>query len=323
MLVEGATFFLGVSILLYVLFAGADFGGGILEAFRGRRLREEQKALITHAISPVWEANHVWLILALVILFVAFPRAYAQISITFHIPLTLMLLGIVLRGCAFTFRHYDAVQDGSQRWYSALFVVSSFVTPFLIGTIAGAIFLARAPGPDFVGAYVSPWCNGFSFSVGLFTCALFAYLAAVYLLGETAPGELRRVIRRRAYASAAVAFVFGGLVFAAGGPPLIVRFLTDPVALFVMAAATFSFLPLWFTLERPQVARVIVAGQVGLILLGWFELQFPRLVGELTIHAAAAPDAVLRPLLGALVVGCALIFPALIYLMRIFKVVPR
>src|ERR671918_2405613 len=115
MWVESIAFFLAVSILLYCLLAGADFGAGILEAFLGDRQREEQRQVITHAIGPVWEANHVWLILAVVILFTGFPKAYSALSITFHIPLTLMLVGIILRGCAFTFRHYDAVRDRSQR----------------------------------------------------------------------------------------------------------------------------------------------------------------------------------------------------------------
>src|SRR5918992_5235757 len=130
MLVESVAFFLAVSILFYCLFAGADFGAGILEAFLGSRSREEQRTVITHAMGPVWEANHVWLILAIVILFTGFPKAYSALSITFHIPLTLMLMGIILRGCAFTFRHYDAVRDRSQRYYSAIFVISSFLTPF-------------------------------------------------------------------------------------------------------------------------------------------------------------------------------------------------
>ena len=105
MLIHSVAFFLGVSLLLYSLFAGADFGAGILEWFTGKNHRKEQQELITHAMGPVWEANHVWIILAVVILFNGFPRAYSQLSISFHIPLTIMLMGIILRGCAFTFRH--------------------------------------------------------------------------------------------------------------------------------------------------------------------------------------------------------------------------
>src|SRR4029450_7243293 len=145
MLVESIAFFFAVSILFYCLFAGADFGAGILEAFLPSRRRAEQKKVIAHAIGPVWEANHVWLILAVVILFTGFPKAYSVLTITFHIPLTLMLLGIILRGCAFTFRHYDSIRD-RQRYYSAIFVVSSFLTPLMLGVIAGGMLLgAVAP----------------------------------------------------------------------------------------------------------------------------------------------------------------------------------
>src|SRR3972149_1057124 len=108
---NGIVFFLGVSIILYCLLAGADFGAGILEFFKGPTHREKQSELITHAMSPVWEANHVWLILVVVILFNGFPKAFSVLSITYHIPLTVMLVGVILRGCAFTFRHYDAVRD--------------------------------------------------------------------------------------------------------------------------------------------------------------------------------------------------------------------
>src|SRR5919106_3794482 len=133
MWVESIAFFLAVSILLYCLLAGADFGAGILEAFLGDRQREEQRQVITHAIGPVWEANHVWLILAIVILFTGFPEAYSALSVTFHIPLALMLFGVVLRGCTFAFRHYDVVRDRTHRYYSAIFVISSFLAPFMLG----------------------------------------------------------------------------------------------------------------------------------------------------------------------------------------------
>src|SRR4051812_5064628 len=124
MLIELIAFFLAASILLYALFAGADFGAGILEAFLAKQKRQAQREILTHAIGPVWEANHVWLILAIVILFVGFPKAYSALSVIFHIPLTLMLIGVILRGCAFTFRHYDAIQDQSQRYYTFIFVIS-------------------------------------------------------------------------------------------------------------------------------------------------------------------------------------------------------
>ena len=333
MLAEGCALFLAVSILFYCLFAGADFGAGILEAFRGRKRREDQRALITHAIGPVWEANHVWLILAIVILFVGFPKAYAEVSTVFHIPLTLMLFGIVLRGCAFTFRHYDAVKDGSQKIYSRIFVVSSFLTPFALGTVAGAIFLGKRmkPAASFADAYVLPWANAFSFSVGIFACVLFSFLAAVYLIGETEDRELRQIFVKRAKVINLLAVVSGAAVFLAAeaeGLGLMAGFVRDPLALASMVAATLLLAPLWLWLgRRPTLlARAAAASQVALILIGWLKLQYPALLNDFSAggtpfayKAVAAPEATLEALLWALAVGSALIFPALFYLMRVFK----
>lgn len=334
MWIEAIAFFLGVAILLYCLFAGADFGAGILEAFRGPRRREAQQELITHAISPVWEANHVWVVLAVVILFVGFPAAYARLSVVLHIPLTLMLLGIVLRGCAFTFRHYDAVKDRSQAAYSAIFVISSFVTPLMLGTIAGAVFLGRFPaldGASFTDAFVHPWFNLFSLSVGLFASVLFTFLAAVYLIGETAEPELKQIFVARARAANLAALVIGAWVFVAAeidGLNLVHAFTSDALALACLVSATFLLGPLWWCVTRSSIhrARLCVGTQVSLILMGWLKLQLPALVvsrlpgvASITIYSAAAPAATLAPLLWALVVGSALIFPALLYLLIIFK----
>lgn len=328
---EAVVFFLGASILLYCLFAGADFGAGILAAFTGRARHEDQDALIARAIAPVWEANHVWLILAIVILFVGFPRAYAALSVTYHVPLTIMLLGIVLRGCAFTFRHYDAVQDATHRHYRRIFVISSFVTPFALGTVAGGVLLGRAADPTagFRAAFVAPWANVFSFAVGAFTLVLFAFLAAVYLVGETDDPELRAIFLRRARTLNVLAVVAGGAVFAAAeasGLGLAALFAARELSVAAMIGATLLLVPLWFSLLRDfvQTARFLAATQVGCILVGWFRLQYPALVhafgqNPVTLANSAAPPATMRMLLCALLVGSAAIFPSLFYLLRIFK----
>ena len=130
---------LGISFILYTLLGGADFGAGIIETFAGKK---EEKT-ISKAIAPVWEANHVWLILAVVILFTAFPAVYSSLSLVLHIPLMLVLIGIIIRGSAFTFRHYDVYQDKTHRYYGLLFKASSFVTPFFLGVTLGAMILGR------------------------------------------------------------------------------------------------------------------------------------------------------------------------------------
>jgi cytochrome d ubiquinol oxidase subunit II len=330
MLVESVALFLAVSILLYCLFAGADFGAGMLEAFLGSRRKEEQRHIIAQAMGPVWEANHVWLILAVVILFTGFPKAYSALSVSFHIPLTLMLLGIILRGCAFTFRHYDAVHDRWQRHYSAIFVISSFLTPMMLGVVAGATLRGdlRPLEAGFHAAFVHPWFSAFCFSVGVFTCVLFAFLAAVYLIGETRDAELRAIFVRRALLSNALAVLTGALVFVAAeieGLELMRLFGARALSLASMIGATLILVPLWIAIGKSAVhsARILVAAQVGLVLIGWFRLQFPTIINSkidpLTIYSAAAPEPALRYLLYALVAGSVVIFPALIYLLAIFK----
>jgi cytochrome d ubiquinol oxidase subunit II len=330
MWVDVVALFLGVSLLFYCLLAGADFGAGMLEAFVGARKRGEQKAVIARAIGPVWEANHMWLILAIVILFMGFHRAYSTLSITFHIPLTLMLLGIILRGCAFAFRHYDAVRDRSHRYYAAIFILSSFLTPFMLGVIAGGMLLGRNAAPElgFFAAFLQPWMNVFSFSVGGFTCVLFAFLAAVYLLGETQEPEMRRIFMQRARICNGAAVVVGALVFLCAhldGIELPRRFAVDLVCIGSMGGATLLLAPLWLAIRKGAVhmARVLAAAQVGLILLGWFRVQFPVILhaatGPITLYNAAAPEATLRVLCYALLAGSALIFPALAYLLWVFK----
>src|SRR5688572_5170487 len=121
-----------VSLNAYVLLGGADFGGGVWDLLAGGPRWKRQRALIAGAIGPIWEANHVWLILVVVLLFSCFPAAFTRMSVTLHIPLTLMLIGIVLRGSAFTFRSYDSQQDDVQRRWGAIFAGASTVTPVLL-----------------------------------------------------------------------------------------------------------------------------------------------------------------------------------------------
>src|SRR5262249_36676422 len=127
------------SLVLYALGAGADFGGGVWDLLASGPRAKRQRELIAHAIGPIWEANHVWLILVIVLLFVAFPPAFAAMSIVSHIPLAVMLVGIVLRGSAFVFRSYDVQTDDVQTRWSRLFAVGSIVAPVMLGVCVGAI----------------------------------------------------------------------------------------------------------------------------------------------------------------------------------------
>src|ERR1700709_25331 len=114
--------FLFLAIVLYFLLGGADFGAGIIELFTSEKNRSDTRKTMYQAIGPIWEANHMWLIIAVVILFVGFPGIYATVSVHLHIPLVIMLMGIIARGTAFSFRNYDAVVDEMQLIYSRIFV---------------------------------------------------------------------------------------------------------------------------------------------------------------------------------------------------------
>ena len=329
MLVNLIAAFLGLSLLFYSVFAGADFGAAILECFLGNKGREGQKKVIDRAIGPGWEANHVWLILAVVILFTAFPKAYSALSVTYYIPLTFLLVGIIFRGCAFTFGHYDVVKDGSQNYYSFFFKASGIMVPFTLGVLAGGLLLGRGGNGGFASSYLDPWLNLFCFSVGVFTSVLFAFLASVYLVDETLDEKLRRLFSARARAFNMAAVVAGLAVFASAqwdGFPLATRFAAQPLSMACIVLATLILAPLWWTLRVKRVywARALAALQVVFVLLGWFSLQYPVLltipgVGSLTLANAAAPEATLKYLLYALVPGCLLIFPSLFYLFRVFK----
>jgi cytochrome d ubiquinol oxidase subunit II len=304
----------------YVLLGGADFGGGVWDLFARGPRRKEQRELIERAIGPVWEANHVWLILAVVLLFTCFPPAFARLAIVLHVPLTLVLIGIVLRGSAFTFRSYGGGREEERRW-GRVFAVASLVTPVLLGVAVGAVASGAVAeqgarsGERFYGAYIAPWLTPFAFAVGLFALACFAFLAAVYLTLEARERDLQEDFRRRAIGA-------GVAVCATAALGLLLSHEALGVGAGLVAAtgiaAVSAFVALWTRAYR--AARVAAAAQVSLILWGWGLAQYPYLLPpDLTIAAAAAPAVTLELVLGAVGLGALVLFPSLYYLFKIFK----
>ena len=315
------------SLVLYALLGGADYGGGVWDLFAfGSRAREQRK-LIAEAISPVWEANHVWLILVIVILFTAFPPAFAAIATALHIPITLLLIGIVLRGTAFTFRTYDIQRDDVQRRWSLVFSTASIITPILLGTILGAIASGTITVEDgaVTSGFFNSWLAPFPIAVGFFALALFAFLAAVYLTLETQQRELQEDFRTRALLSGVAVGLLALTVFvlAKTGAPTVRAGISRTVwalglHFFTAIFALSAFYTLWT--RRYRLARVFAAGQVTLILLGWAFAQYPHLVEpNITLISAAAPRITLQLLFGALAAGAILLFPSYYYLFIIFK----
>ncbi len=318
-----------ISLIIYMLTGGADFGGGIWDLFAIGRRAKAQRSLIAHAIAPIWEANHVWLIVIVVLLFVAFPVAFAAISTALHIPLTLMLIGIVLRGTAFVFRTYDDQSDTTHRRWSRVFAVASVITPVMLGITLGAV----ASGTIHVDVesgqvetdFISAWFAPFPFAIGFFTLTLSALLAAVYLTLEAEDPALREDFRRRALIAAVSVGAMAGLSFvlSADGAPAIRRGLggapwSIPFQILTGAVALWAIWTIWKRQFRR--ARLLVPIQVTLIVSGWGLAQYPYLVTpDLTFSNTAAPDAVLRPLLIVLVAGGVLLVPAFWYLYAVFK----
>jgi cytochrome bd ubiquinol oxidase subunit II len=323
--------FLGLSLLMYLLFGGADFGAGILEAFSKKSYRREGEKITYHAIGPVWEANHIWLILVVVILFMGFPKIYSTVSIALHIPLTIMLLGIILRGCSFTFRHYDAIRDQSHKYYSGIFILSSIFTSVFMGIIAGALILGEiniSTTGSFYQVYVAPWFNFFCISIGIFTSCIFSFLAAVYLIGETEQERVKKhlIIQARNVNIATV--VAGVLVFISGHShnfDLLKLMSNNPLSVACLVLASLSVPLLWLSLKRSIVLPRILAGfQVVMILFAWTYIQYPIVINlksgeDLTLFNSVAPEATINSLGWALIVGSLLILPALFYLLKAFK----
>ena len=322
---------LALSLNAYVLFGGADFGGGVWDLLASGPRRNRQRELITHALSPIWEANHVWLILAIVLTFTCFSPVFARLGTVLHIPLTLMLVGIVLRGSAFTFRSYGSQHDAAQRRWGRIFSSASVITPILLGISIGAVASGRVGGDTpggFIERFVDPWFTPFALSVGLLALMIFAFLAAVYLTLETQDRELADDFRRRALASGVAVFFASALVLLLShqAAPLVrtglmaspwalpLHLLTAVTAIAVLAA-------LWF--RRYRLARIGVGLQVSLIFWGWALAQYPFLLPpSYTIANSAAPETTLRLTLIGLATGGVIVFPSLWYLFQIFKTVP-
>ena len=315
------------ALTFYALLGGADFGAGVWHLLARGSSRHDQHRLIGNAIGPIWEANHVWLILIVTILFTAFPTAYAQISVTLHIPLTLLVIGIVLRGSAFAFRHYDIKDDEIHVRWDQLFAVSSLISPILLGIIIGAITAGNFPvnPDDFFAGYLSTWTHAFPLVMGIFTLLLFAYLAATYLLLETKDTRLQEIFRKRAiFSSLAVGLLEEGvLLLGKFEAPRLWGELTNSVwgALIELGVGSLTVAAIWLLVSRRYWwARTCAILQVTLTIWAWGIAQFPYLIPPyVTVFNASAPEITLQVVMWALFVGALVLFPSLFYLFRIFK----
>jgi cytochrome d ubiquinol oxidase subunit II len=314
---DAAAAILWVGATFYALFGGADFGGGFWDLVAGNAERGERpRALIQRSLTPVWEANHVWLIFVLVVLWTAFPSAFSAVFTTLYVPIALAALGIVLRGAGFAFRKQIEGLAG-RRAMGATFALSSVLTPFFMGAVVGAIAAGNVPAPGNGDAF-SSWLQPLPLLTGAMFAAAGAYLAAVFLVGDArraGEGDLERYFVRRALAAAAVAGVAAavGLVELHAEARYVFDRLTDQGLPLVIASAACGLALLAVLLRgarRP--IRPLAAGAVVAVIWGWGVAQFPYLLPtSLRIDQAAAPDPTLDIVFVVFAAAAVLVLPSL------------
>jgi cytochrome d ubiquinol oxidase subunit II len=320
---NGAVLLLGV--VLYALLGGADFGGGVWDLLARGPRAAEQRGVIAHAIGPIWEANHVWLIFVIVLVFTVFPPVFAALSIALYIPLSLALLGIVFRGAAFIFRSPGRNVAWGVGFWDRVFAIASTVTPVFFGMAAGAVasgqirLVSGFPVSDPWRTWLAP----FPIVIGLLALTTCAYLAAVYLTLETT-GELQEDFRRRALGAGGLFAVLAALalVLARDGAPWIWHGLTSrAAAVIVPLGMGLAISSGWAVYARRyRLARMAAAAEAALLLVGWALAQYPYLVvPDLTFQNAAASPAMMRAALIVFAIGAMFLVPSLWFLFTVFK----
>jgi cytochrome d ubiquinol oxidase subunit II len=326
MLADLPVVFILVGLAAYAVLAGADFGAGFwtLVAGGGRVGPADTREEARHAMGPVWEANHVWLIFILVVCWTAYPVAFGSIASTLSIPLFVAALGIILRGTAYALRGQLAGSRG-ERNVERVFALSSVLTPFALGTVIGGIASGRVPVGNAAGDLVTSWLNPTSILIGALTVVFSAYLAAVYLAADARRRGTRALeldFRTRALAAGVVAGALalaGLLVVRADARPLW-NGLTSGAGLAVVclsaAAGVLTLALVWRSRFAP--ARASAALAVAAIIAGWAVAQQPRFLPGLTIQQAAAGRSTLLTLVIAVAAGAVVIVPSLALLFHLF-----
>ncbi|WP_306352666.1 cytochrome d ubiquinol oxidase subunit II [Flavobacterium sp. '19STA2R22 D10 B1'] len=328
-------FFAAFSFFLYVILGGADFGAGIIELFSSKQNRIIAKKTTYGAIGPIWEANHIWIIILVVILWIAFPAYYNVLVIYLHIPLTLILLGITLRGVAFVFRHYDAVKDKSQVLYDKMFELASLVTPVFLGMTFGALIGGNITITDdythsgFKEIFIDSWLQPFPIFVGFFYAALCAFLAATLLIGEAAE-ENKKFYMRKAAIAIIVVVIIGFITLAIGyysGNRFVQDFIVNKYAIISVILSGVLLIPLRQSILKGRMiwCRALAGIQVILIIVAAIGAHFPNIIitenEKLNIFDGIAPESVINVLGISLLIGGFVILPGLFHLLKSFKMI--
>lgn len=322
---QGAAAIAVAAIVMYSIFGGADFGGGIWTLFARGPRREDQRNALERAIGPVWETNHVWLILLVVTLFVVFPIAFAAIFTALYVPLFIALLGIVARGAAFAFRHYGDRESRIAQVSLRFFSGASILTPFTFGLAVGAVTGGHI---DVDGSTVSSgafagWLGPFSLLCGLIGMLISAFLGAAFMVPRT-EGALQRDFRRRAIAASIAlgAVTTLAIPVARWDAPAFSAELTNPSVITAMAVTAVFGLTTLAILWRgfARLAPLLAAVTVGGIVVSWAFAQNPHLVAPgLDISDAAAASITVKSFLIALPIGSLILIPSLALLYATFS----
>ncbi len=319
--VDAVSAILFSGVLLYAVFGGADFGTGVWDLTAGNASKGGRtRRLIDHALGPVWEANHVWLIFVLVVLWTAYPVPFGAMMRTLAIPWALVGVGIVLRGAGFAYRKY-ATSISWARAYGVAFSASSIITPFFLGTIAGAVASGRVPAAG-AGDLVTSWTGPTSILGGVLAVLVTSFLAAVLLTSDaqrSGQDDLAELMRRRALYVAVVTglVAMGGIVVLERDAPTLTAGLTGRGLVFVLLSAVGGVGTIWLLLRRHfRKARWTAAVSVASVVLGWGVGQYPwLLVDQVTLADGASNDATLWAVVVGFGLAVALVGPALVALL--------
>ncbi|HMJ15449.1 MAG TPA: cytochrome d ubiquinol oxidase subunit II [Polyangiaceae bacterium] len=317
---------LGLGLVVYAVTGGADLGAGLWSLLaRGPRAEQQQNA-VRGAIAPIWEANHVWLIFVIVLMFSAFSRAFSALATALHIPLALSLLGIVFRGSAYAFRAYGIQSARAGQNWERVFAWASLITPLCLGLVVGGVASGeiRVVEGAVSSGFLAGWTSPFALAVGCFALALFAMLAAVYLAAESS-GELARDFTRRALIMQGISAALAALTFALSwryAPELHANLAHSrfswPIQILTAGFAIGCIVLL--LQKRTRAARYSAAAQVACVVLGWgLAMDGHFILPDMSLARASTNPQVMPALGIALCGGSLLLAPALFYLYRVFE----
>lgn len=317
-----------LSMIAYAVLGGADFGGGAWNLFSFGKSAQKQRELISEALGPVWEANNVWLIFLAVGLYTAFPLVSAILSIALFIPITLALIGVVMRGAAFAFQSTMGSESSLRKVWGRAFSIASLLTPLMLGMTAAAVASGQISVAGHVPiALIRPWlATPFAWAVGLMAVAICSVEAAIFLTieaGTRGMSDLVEAFRTRAFIAGGAMAVLGILSFALspGSAPILWRGMLDHA---LWAAILTILLGIATTIvlfqRRYRLARFFMALETGGILGTWGLAQLPYIIPpDITVMGAASPPMTLLQFFICALIGLAILIPSHWLLFHVFK----